>query len=141
MPKRSIALLLLITMTLGPASGVFGGVMDKIRGYPLVQKLLGDSWINLWYTSQNQDIANYATAVGNAASKSLGNKAVVAYGKIGPDDEKITFRDNDTGEVTAVYDLVCSPPRVLLHRYGVYSAEVRGSAGRSLFFQSRGRME
>jgi hypothetical protein len=33
MPKRSIALLLLITMTLGPASGVFASVMDKIQGY------------------------------------------------------------------------------------------------------------
>jgi hypothetical protein len=32
MPKRCIALLLLITMTLGPAAGAFASVMDKIRG-------------------------------------------------------------------------------------------------------------
>jgi len=82
-------------------------IMDKINSYSSLSNLF--NW-NLWFSSSNTDVSNYAQTVGSAQNNPLGNKAVVVYGKIGPDDEKITFRNNETGEIEAVYDMVNSPP-------------------------------
>ena len=62
MPKKFIPLVLLITLTLGPVSGVFGSMMDKIKAYSIY--LPGSNWMfhnrNLWFSSTFNEVEEYA---------------------------------------------------------------------------------
>ena len=107
MPKKSIALVLLITLTLGPVSGVFGSVMDKINSYSIIQNFSRA----LWFESSDPNVSDYAIKVADStpAVNSYGDYSITTFGKIGPDNNNVTFKD-DQGNVTEYIDLVGSPP-------------------------------
>jgi hypothetical protein len=102
MPKRSIAVLLLITMTLGPAAGAFGEVMDKIRAYKIYMPGKNEIFEYevqmyqakvLWFSSKYSEVEEYAAAVENSPHNPMGSNAVFAYSMIGADDIMLTLKD------------------------------------------------
>jgi hypothetical protein len=106
MPKKSIALVLLITLTLGPVSGVFGSIMDKINSYrvfvPNTNAFLSKR-NPLWFSvkddngQQCEEEADYATAVYQEAIPIFGQDqatyALGMFGKIGAFDAELPGYD------------------------------------------------
>ena len=106
MPKKSIALVLLITLTLGPVSGVFGSIMDKINSY---NYLAVRNFYNkaLWFSSDSNAIEAYALSIQNSPANPMGQNAVFAFGMIGADNVTHPITINNEPQDLA---LVASPP-------------------------------
>ena len=108
MPKKFIPLVLLITLTLGPVSGVFGSIMDKIKSYsiylPGTDNKLDLFNRDLWFSSTSKDIEVYASAIESSPYNPMGANAIIAYSTIGADNQTMLL--NDGTEI----GLVNSPP-------------------------------
>ena len=124
MRKQFFSIVFLFAFFTASSPAAFSeSVMDRINRYenPQVSSLFRKA---LWFSSDSEEIREYANTIEDSPANPMGQHAINAYGGIGPDNANIVFKSKETGEVIETLGLVSSPPRVLLHRYGFYSAEV-----------------